>query len=101
MRSGRWRSFLHRKIAGPLAILAFALLAAPIAAARKGGRAAGYALTLFAVVAYYAVLRFGEGLGQRGALPVWLGPQLANLCVAALGIALTVRMARKGPGAVR
>jgi lipopolysaccharide export system permease protein len=97
----RWRSFLHRKIAGPLAILAFALLAAPIAAARKGGRAAGYALTLFAVVAYYAVLRFGEGLGQRGAVPAWLGPQLANLCVAALGLALTWRMARRGPGAVR
>lgn len=97
----RWRSFLHRKIAGPLAILAFALLAAPIAAARKGGRAAGYALTLFAVVAYYAVLRFGEGLGQRGAVPVWLGPQLANLAVAALGLLLIWRMARKGPEAVR
>jgi lipopolysaccharide export system permease protein len=97
----RWRAFLHRKIAGPLAILAFALLAAPIAAARKGGRAAGYVLTLFAVVAYYAVLRFGEGLAQQGAVAAWLGPNIANLCVAALGLFLTWRMARNGPGAVR
>jgi lipopolysaccharide export system permease protein len=97
----RWRSFYHRKIAGPLAILAFGLLAAPIAAVRRGGRAAGYALTIFAVVAYYAVLRFGEGLGQRGALPIWLGPHLGNLAVATLGVLLTWRMARRGPGAVR
>jgi lipopolysaccharide export system permease protein len=97
----RWRSFLHRKIAGPVAILAFALLAAPIAAARRGGRAAGYALTLLAVVGYYAVLRTGEGLGQRGALPVWLGPHLGNVLVAALGLLLTWRMARRGAGAVR
>jgi lipopolysaccharide export system permease protein len=97
----RWRSFLHRKIAGPAAVLAFGLLAAPIAAARRGGRAAGYVLTLFAVVGYYAVLRFGEGLGQRGALPVWLGPQLANLLVASIGLFLVARMVRRGPEAVR
>jgi lipopolysaccharide export system permease protein len=97
----RWGSFLHRKLAGPVAILAFALLAAPIAAARRGGRAAGYALTLLAVVGYYAVMRSGEAMGQRGAVPLWLGPQLGNLVVAALGLALTWRMARRGAGAVR
>jgi lipopolysaccharide export system permease protein len=101
LEARKWRSFLHRKIAGPIAIIAFGLLAAPIAAARRGGRAAGYVLTILAVVSYYAVLRFGEQLGQNGALPVWLGPQIANLLVATLGILLTWRMARRGPEAVR
>jgi lipopolysaccharide export system permease protein len=101
LEARKWRSFLHRKIAGPIAILAFGLLAAPIAAARRGGRAAGYVLTLLAVVSYYAVLRFGEQLGQNGALPVWLGPQVANLLVASIGLLLTWRMARRGPEAVR
>jgi lipopolysaccharide export system permease protein len=97
----RWLTFLHRRFAGPIAIRAFALLAAPIAAARRGGRAAGYAFTLVAVVVYYAILRFGETLAQRGAVPVWLGPQIGNLVVVAAGLFLTWRMARRGPEAVR
>ncbi len=97
----RWWTFLHRRIAGPLAIVAFALLAVPLAASRRGGRAFGYAATLLAVVGYYALLRFGEALAQRGAVAPWLGPNLANLAVTAAGIALTIAIERRGPGAVR
>ena len=97
----RWWTFLHRRIAGPLAILAFGLLAAPLAASRRGGRAFALAATLVAVVSYYALLRFGEGLAQRGAVPPWLGPNLSNLVAAAAGVALAVLMERRGPGAVR
>ncbi|BDG07155.1 LptF/LptG family permease [Anaeromyxobacter paludicola] len=97
----RWRTFLHRRIAGPLALLAFALLAVPIAASRRGGRAFGYVATLLAVVGYYAVLRVGEGLSQRGALPYWLGPELANLACAAAGLAAIALTNRRGAGAVR
>jgi lipopolysaccharide export system permease protein len=97
----RWRTFLHRRIAGPLAVIAFALLAMPIAMARRGGKAFGYAATILAAVAYYALLRFGEGLSQQGALPAWLGPNVPNLVFAAGGAALTALLARRGPGAVR
>ncbi len=96
----RWLTFRHRRIAGPLGIVAFALLAVPIAASRRGGRAFGYAATLLSVVAYYALLRFGEGLAQRGAVPPWLGPNLANLVVAAVGLAAVAALARRGPEAV-
>ncbi len=96
-----WWTFLFRRIAAPVAMAAFALLAVPIAASRRGGRAFGYAATLIAVVAYYAVLRFGEGLSRRGALPAWLGPNLPNLLMAAAGIALIVLVDRRGAGAVR
>lgn len=97
----RWWSFLHRRIAGPLAIVVFGLLAVPVAASRRGGRAFGYTATLLAVVAYYAMLRVGEGLSQRGALPVWLGPNLPNVALALAGAAALVLMERKGAGAVR
>jgi lipopolysaccharide export system permease protein len=96
-----WWTFLHRRIAGPVAIVAFGLLAVPIAASRRGGRAFGYAATLVAVVAYYALLRFGEGLSHRGAVPTWLGPHLGNLLVLGAGAALCALMGRRGPGAVR
>lgn len=97
----RWRSLLFRRLAGPVGILAFALLCVPIAASRRGGKAFGYGATLLAVVAYYAVMRFGEGLSQRGALPPWLGPNLANAAFAVAGALALVAMHRKGPGAVR
>jgi len=97
---GLW-TFFNRRIAGPLAILAFAVVAVPIAAARRGGRAFGYAATLVTVVAYYAFLRFGEGLSQRGALPPWLGPNLPNLTVALAGAVALWLIDRKGAGAVR
>ncbi len=97
----RWSTFLHRRIAGPLGILAFALLAVPIAASRRGGRAFGYVATLLSVLGYYAVLRLGEGLSHRGAVPVWVGPNLANLLFAVAGVLLVVAMERRGPGAVR
>jgi lipopolysaccharide export system permease protein len=97
----RWWTFLHRRIAGPLAVLAFGLLAVPIAAYRRGGRAFGYVATLVAVVAYYTVLRLGEGLSQRGALPAWLGPNLPNLAIAVAGLLALRSMELRGPRAGR
>jgi lipopolysaccharide export system permease protein len=94
-------TFLHRRIAAPLAIVAFGLLAVPIAASRRGGRAFGYAATLLSVVGYYAALRFGEGLSHRGAVPTWLGPNLPNLALALAGVALVALLERRGAGAVR
>jgi lipopolysaccharide export system permease protein len=97
----RWETFLHRRIAAPLSLLAFGLVAVPVAATRRGGRAFGYAATLLSVVAYYALMRFGEGLSQKGSLPPWLGPQLANLGFALLGAVLTALLGRRGAEAVR
>ena len=97
----RWRALLHRRIAGPVGILAFALLAVPIGASRRGGRAFGYAATLLSVIGYYAVMRLGEGMAQRGVLAPWLGPHLGNVVGAAAGILAVVLMAHRGAGAVR
>ena len=96
-----WWTFLYRRLAAPAAMIAFALVAVPIAASRRGGRAFGYAVTILAVVGYYAVLRFGEGLSRRAALPAALGPNLPNLVFAAVGAVLIVLMERRGAGAVR
>ncbi len=97
----RWRTFLQRRIAGPAGILAFALLAVPIAASRRGGRAFAYVATLLSVVGYYALLRLGEAAAQRGALGAGLGAHLANLVAAAAGLAAVALLGRRGAGAVR
>jgi lipopolysaccharide export system permease protein len=96
-----WLTFLWRRIAVPVGILALGLLAVPIASMRRGGRASGYAVSLLAVVGYYALLRLGEGLGHDGRLPPWLGANLANLAAVALAVALLALLARRGTGVVR
>jgi lipopolysaccharide export system permease protein len=101
LQARRWRTFFHRRAAGPVVILAFALLAVPLAAVRRGGRAAGYVATLFAVVLYYALLRLGENVAHGGGLPVWLGPHAGSIVVAVVALALIWRLDRKGTGAVR
>jgi len=55
---------LHRRIATPLAVIAFALMAVPIAAMRRGGRAAGIGATVGGVLAHYLLLRTGEILAD-------------------------------------
>jgi lipopolysaccharide export system permease protein len=91
----------HRRLAAPLAVLAFALLAVPLAAMRRGGRAAAFGASIGAVLAQYLLLRGGEVLAQRGTLPPALALQLSNLVLVAAGLALCWVLERRGPGVVR
>jgi lipopolysaccharide export system permease protein len=97
----RWQGFLQRKISAPLVVLAFAILAVPLGASRRGGRAFGVGITFLLVVVHYLLLRGGEVLAQRGRLPPMLGLELPNLVLAAAGVVLLWQLARRGPGAVR
>src|SRR5579871_2210504 len=70
----------HRRIALPLACVCFALLAMPIGARpRRGGRAAGFLITLVLITGYYLTFTIGATLGRQGAIPVWAGIWVANL----------------------
>ncbi len=97
----RFEGFLHRRISAPLAVIAFAILAVPLGAARRGGRAFGVGATFLLVVAHYLLLRGGEVLTQRGDLPAALALQLPNVVLCGVGLALVAQLARRGAGAVR
>jgi lipopolysaccharide export system permease protein len=97
----RFEGYLHRKIAQPLALIPFALLALPLGASRRVGRAFAVTATLLAVVAHYVLLRGGEVLAQRGALPAALALQLPTIVLSALALVLIALQARRGVGAVR
>jgi lipopolysaccharide export system permease protein len=96
-----YQAAYHRRLAAPLAVLAFALMAVPLAAMRRGGRAAAIGASIVAVVAQYVLLRTGEVMAQRGTLPAALSLQLSNLVLALVGLALCGVLARRGSGAVR
>jgi lipopolysaccharide export system permease protein len=91
----------HRKVSSPLAVVAFALLAVPLGASRKVGRAFGIGATFAAVIAQFVLLRGGEVLAGGGVLPPALALQLPNLVIGGIGLALLVLQVQRGPGAVR
>ncbi len=97
----RYQGYLHRRIAAPLAMVAFGLLAVPLAASRRAGRAFGVTMTLFAVIAQYLLMRSGEVLAQRGALPPVIALQIPTVVLSVAALAMIARMARRGAGAVR
>jgi lipopolysaccharide export system permease protein len=92
---------LWRRIVAPLAVIPFALLALPLGASRRAGRAFGVGATIAAVVVHYLLLRSGEVLAIRGALPAVIALQLPTVGLALVAAVLLVAMARRGAGAVR
>ncbi len=98
-----WRAEgnLHRKVASALVVIAFALLAVPLGASPRAGKAFGAGATLLIMVAHYILLRAGQQIVQRGQLPAWFGLEIGTLLVSAVGLALLWRLARRGTGAVR
>jgi lipopolysaccharide export system permease protein len=96
-----FEGYLNRRIAQPLAVLPFALLAFPLGASRRAGRAFAVGATLLAVVAHYVLLRGGEVLAQKGALPAAFALQLPTVVLSLVALALIAQQARRGIGAVR
>lgn len=98
----RWyAAYLHRRLAAPLAMIPFAIIAVGLGAFRRGGRAFGVAASIALVVVQYLFLRGGEVLAQKGTLPAWAALQLGNAVLLLAGLGLLALVARRGTGAVR
>jgi LPS export ABC transporter permease LptF/LPS export ABC transporter permease LptG len=92
---------IQRRLAFPFACISFALLAMPIGARpRRGGRAAGFLITLVLISGYYLLFTFGATLAHAGTVPIWAGIWTANVITAALGLFLLPRLERM-PGSSR
>ncbi len=92
---------IQRRLSFPFACISFALLAMPIGARpRRGGRAAGFLITLLLITGYYLMFTIGAGLARQGMIPIWAGIWSANVITAALGLFLLPRLERM-PGSSR
>ena len=67
---------------------------------RRGGRAAGFLITLLLITGYYLMFTIGAGLARQGAIPIWAGIWSANVITAGLGLFLLPRLERM-PGSSR
>jgi LPS export ABC transporter permease LptF/LPS export ABC transporter permease LptG len=89
-----WIEF-NRRLALPSACLVLVLIGIPLGlSARKGGKGAGFVLTIVLVFIYYFLSIIGVSLARSGRLAPVLGVWLANIIFAVVGLLLLWRTDR-------
>lgn len=86
---------VHKKFALPAACLVFGLIGLPLGIVnRRGGRAAGFAVSIAIVLLYYALLATGEARAIEGRMSPALAMWLPNLLLLAFGAFALARVRR-------
>src|SRR5213078_759961 len=90
-----WIEF-HRRFALPTACLVLALVGIPLGlSSKKGGKSAGFVLTILLVFAYYSVSLVGVSLARQGHISPALGAWLADILFFLAGAFLLWRSERR------
>src|SRR6202041_1166562 len=88
---------LHKRFAYPAACLVLMLIGIPLGiSSRRGGKSAGFVLTIALVFIYYFLSLTGVSLAREGKLPVFVGVWAANMLFAFFGLLLLRQMATGG-----
>ena len=86
-----WIEF-NRRLALPTACLVLVLIGIPLGlSAKKGGKGAGFVLTIILVFIYYFTSTVGVVLARGGKISPVLGVWMANIIFALIGVALLWR----------
>ena len=97
-KGGRWYLIeLHKRFAYPAACLVLMLVGVPLGlSSKRGGKGAGFVLTIALVFVYYFLSSTGTALARQHKLPVAVGIWLANVLFAACGVFLLRQMSTGG-----
>lgn len=88
---------LQKRFAFPAACLVLMLVGVPLGLySKRGGKGAGFVLTIVLVFIYYFLSSTGTALARQNKLPVVVGVWLVNILFAAGGIFLLREMAKGG-----
>ncbi|MFN7987455.1 MAG: LptF/LptG family permease [Thermoanaerobaculia bacterium] len=86
---------VHKKFSFPSACLVFGLVGLPLGVVnRRGGRAAGFAVSTAIVLGYYILYATGEARAVKGSVSPLFAMWLPNLLLVALGIFAIGRVRR-------
>jgi lipopolysaccharide export system permease protein len=87
---------IHKKFSIPFACIVFVFIGAPLGImSRRGTFGVGASLSLGFFFFYWACLKGGENLADRGFFDPWVGMWIANIILGIIGLYLTVRTARE------
>ena len=88
---------LHKRYAYPAACLVLMLIGIPLGlSSRRGGKSAGFVVTIALVFIYYFLSLTGSTLAREGKVPVFVGVWAANMLFAFFGLLLLRQMAVGG-----
>jgi len=86
---------IHKSFAIPAACLVFGLLGLPLGFSnRRGGRTAGFALSIAVIMVYWILLSNGENAARFGKAEPWIAMWMPNVIMALTGLFLLVRRNR-------
>jgi lipopolysaccharide export system permease protein len=89
---------VHKKIALSFACIVFVIIGVPIGVrAREASAGAGMVISVLFFAVYYAFLKVGENLADRGLMPPTLSMWAANIVLGAIGLHLFMRANRELP----
>jgi LPS export ABC transporter permease LptG/LPS export ABC transporter permease LptF len=87
----------QKRLAYPAACLVLMLVGVPLGiSSRRGGKGAGFVLTIALVFVYYFLSSTGTALARQHKIPAFLGVWQANLIFAVCGLVLLRQMATGG-----
>jgi LPS export ABC transporter permease LptF/LPS export ABC transporter permease LptG len=87
-----YRIDFHRRLALPTACLVLVLIGIPLGlSAKKGGRGAGFVLSIILVFVYYFLSIIGVAMARGGRVAPSLGVWMANIVFAVVGLLLLWR----------
>lgn len=89
---------LMRRLAEPFANVVLLLVALPLSLGWVQGRGVAFGVSLVVTLAWYLLSTLGQFAAQTGAVPVAVGPWIANVALGAVGLALLHRLSRRRAG---
>lgn len=96
IKSGKYRTELFQRFSIPLACLAFALVAIPLAVyVRPTAKAIAFGISFFLIFLYYGLLNYGITLGKTGSALAAFAIFFPNILLALIGSLLMYRTVMK------
>lgn len=96
LKAGRYWTELLQRFSIPLACLAFALVAVPLAVyVRPTAKAVAFAISLFLIFIYYGLLNYGISLGKTGSEGAAFAVFFPNVLLGLIGSLLMYRTVMK------
>jgi LPS export ABC transporter permease LptG/LPS export ABC transporter permease LptF len=98
LKGGQWYLIeLHKRFAYPAACLVLMLVGVPLGlASQRGGKSAGFVLTILLVFVYYFLSSVGTSLARQNKVSAAVGVWAANFLFAACGVFLLRQMSTGG-----